>query len=82
MSNIRNRTRVVYFRLSEEEFQRFRELCQRLGARNMSDLARSAMELMFQEKAGESFEREVTERLQQMETCLRQIRAAMEVEQL
>jgi len=82
MANFRNRTRVVYFRLSEDEFQRFRELCHRLGARNMSDLARSAIEMMVETNGPHQFEREVTERLRQVEDSLKQIRAAMDMGQI
>ena len=49
MSVIRRRNRQVYFRVSEDEFQRFVELCNSAGARSISDLARSAIEKLLRE---------------------------------
>lgn len=37
------RTRLVNFRLSEEEYQVLRETCARSGARSVSDYARAAV---------------------------------------
>jgi hypothetical protein len=37
------RTRLVYFRVSEEEFQQLNEMCQSSGARSISELARQAI---------------------------------------
>jgi hypothetical protein len=37
------RTRLVNFRLSEEEYQVLRETCMRSGARSVSDYARGAV---------------------------------------
>jgi hypothetical protein len=81
MPNSHNRTRIIYFRVSEVEFQQLRDLCQRSGVRNMSDLARSAIELLAR-RDGESFECEVRERLRQMESSLDQIRAAISTGQV
>ena len=78
MANFRNRTRIVYFRVSEDEFRQFNELCQRCGARNMSDLARSAIELLLrQNKNGNHFEQQVTQRLQQLESCVDRLNESM-----
>lgn len=37
------RTRVVYFRISEDEFCQLNRLCEEKGARSLSDMARTAM---------------------------------------
>lgn len=37
------RKRLVYFRLSEEEYLRFQQICERKGGRSLSDFARSAV---------------------------------------
>src|SRR5215471_3357703 len=72
MSIPRNRNRVVYVRVSEDEFLQFRELCQKHGTRNMSDMVRSAIEVMVrQQETG--FENEVTSRLRQLENSLNQL---------
>lgn len=49
MSVLKPRTRLVYFRVSEEEFQQFNRICESIGARSLSDLARSAMQNMMTE---------------------------------
>ena len=48
MSVLRPRNRLVYFRISEDEFQRLRDLCDSEGARSISDLARLAVERLVQ----------------------------------
>lgn len=79
LANFQNRTRVVYVRVSEDEFRHFRELRQQHGAKNMSDLVRSAMGAMVRQQASE-FERDVTQRLQQLEASL--VRLNRTVEQM
>lgn len=44
MPVLKPRTRLVYFRVSEDEFQQFHRACESEGARSLSDLARSAMQ--------------------------------------
>jgi hypothetical protein len=43
MSVLKPRNRLVYFRLSEEEYQRLTDICAAGGARSMSELARAAL---------------------------------------
>jgi hypothetical protein len=76
MANLQNRTRVVYVRVSEDEFQQFRDLCHQQGARNMSDLVRSAMELMVRQHK-DGFESEVTARLRQLEASVNDLNRTM-----
>src|SRR5579872_5821706 len=49
MSVLKPRTRLVYFRVSEDEFQQFNQMCESVGARSISDLARSAIQRMIQQ---------------------------------
>src|SRR6266700_2714706 len=44
MAVLKPRTKLVYFRVSEEELQQFNRVCVLEGARSVSDLARSAMQ--------------------------------------
>lgn len=44
MAVLKPRSRVVYFRVSDEEYQRYETLCRTAGARSISDLIRSAMD--------------------------------------
>jgi hypothetical protein len=41
---LQRRNRLVYFRISEDEFRRFSDLCQTEGARSISDMARTAIQ--------------------------------------
>lgn len=52
MSVLNPRTRLVNFRLSEEEFQSLKLACENSGARSLSDFARSAV-LLSIERVGE-----------------------------
>src|SRR5580704_4782187 len=49
MSVLKPRNRLVYFRVSEDEFQQFNQMCESVGARSISDLARSAIQQMIQQ---------------------------------
>jgi len=62
---LRARTRVVYFRLSEDEFQRFSELCKDSSARSISDLARTIVRRALEGRAstGEPALRDLIQRL-------------------
>jgi Arc/MetJ-type ribon-helix-helix transcriptional regulator len=76
MTNLRNRTKVVYVRVSDEELQRFRNLRQQYGARNMSDLVRVAVEKMSQQR-DTKFENEVTQKLGELENLMNHLKRTM-----
>jgi hypothetical protein len=44
---MRSRTRMVTFRLTEDEYERFRELCFTSGISSVSEMARSAINLFL-----------------------------------
>ena len=52
MSVLKPRNRLVYFRVSEDEFRQFNHICETTGARSVSDLARSAMQRLVQDGGG------------------------------
>jgi hypothetical protein len=52
MSLARSRTKVVYFRVSEAEFERYMAFCRSQGVRTISDLARSGLEVLVAEERG------------------------------
>ena len=52
MAILRPRTRLIYFRVSEDEFAKYTELCRLAGARSLSDLVRSALEQMQENSEG------------------------------
>jgi DNA-binding transcriptional regulator GbsR (MarR family) len=44
---LKPRERLVYFRISEDEFHQFVSVCEQEGARSVSDLARSAVQRLI-----------------------------------
>jgi hypothetical protein len=44
MAVLASRSRLIYFRVTEEELDRFRTLAESKGARSLSELARQALE--------------------------------------
>lgn len=52
MNLTRSRTKVVYFRVSEAEFERYMAFCRSQGVRSISDLARSGLEILVAEDGG------------------------------
>jgi hypothetical protein len=47
MAVFKPRERLVYFRISEDEFRQFISACEQGGARSVSDLARSAVQRLI-----------------------------------
>lgn len=43
MAVLRPRTRLVYFRVSEDEYEKLHALCHQVGARSLSDLVRKSL---------------------------------------
>jgi hypothetical protein len=54
MAVLKPRNRLVYFRVSEDEFLQFSAICQSAGARSLSDLARLAMQQMLAQRTEEA----------------------------
>ncbi|MFN8811528.1 MAG: plasmid mobilization protein [Acidobacteriota bacterium] len=73
----RPRTRLVNFRLSEEEYQQLKETCARSGARSVSDYARSSV-LSGAAQAGALAASFPSERIDQIESLLRRIDSRLE----
>jgi DNA-binding transcriptional regulator GbsR (MarR family) len=46
---LKPRERLVYFRITEDEFHQFASVCEQEGARSISDLARSAVQRLITE---------------------------------
>jgi hypothetical protein len=69
MSVLRPRNRLVYFRVSEDEYQQYNNICESTGSRSISDLARSAMQRIVQNGNGTGEER-ISEKLSILETLV------------
>lgn len=68
MSVLRPRTRLLYFRVSEDEYERLSGLRDLTGSRSISDLARSALWSMIENT--KEREDHVCERLTTLETSI------------
>ena len=47
-----SRTKVVYFRVSEAEFERYMAFCRSQGVRSISDMARAGLEILVADERG------------------------------
>jgi hypothetical protein len=60
---------MVYFRISEDEFTKFCNLCEAQGARSLSELARSAVYAMIQPN-GKPLKEDISQRLIDLEQSI------------
>ncbi len=76
MAILRQRTRRVAFRISEDEYQRLRNACVSRGARSISDLARTAVDrLIAHENGGDT----VTEDIAMLAQTVRHLKRKVEL---
>jgi replicative DNA helicase len=71
------RTRVVYFRVSEEEFVKLNQLSEMQGARSLSELLRTTMHNMLAEAEGLATTTAVVTRLETLERMLTDVSQAL-----
>jgi hypothetical protein len=76
---LKPREKLVYFRVSEDEFRQFVSVCEQAGARSVSDLARSAVQRLI---ADGNRQREDDDMAQKMYRLERLIAAVTEQLQL
>ena len=53
MTVLKRRSRMVSFRMSEQEYESLQTLCSARGARSLSDLARNAMQALLHDGQGD-----------------------------
>ena len=68
MAILKRRSRMISFRLSEDEYASLRSLCENEGARSVSDLARDAVHRLIKKDSPDS-----------MEMALRTLQGRMEI---
>ncbi len=73
MAVLKPRERLVYFRVSEDEFHQFVSVCEREGARSVSDLARNAVQRLIAECHRYREERELTPKVEKLEKLLAEL---------
>jgi hypothetical protein len=60
----------VYFRVSEDEFRQFVNVCEQAGARSVSDLARNAVQKLIAEGQRQRDGHELDEKMQRLERLI------------
>lgn len=67
MAVLKPRERLVYFRISEDEFRQFSSVCEQGGARSVSDLARNAVQRLIAEGQRQREGQELEEKMRVLE---------------
>jgi len=67
---LKPRERLVYFRISEDEFRQFVNVCEQEGARSVSDLARSAVQRLIADGHRQKEDDEMTEKMHKLEKLI------------
>ena len=67
MAVLKPRERLVYFRVSEDEFRQFSSVCEQGGARSVSDLARNAVQRLIAEGQRQREGQEMEEKMKVLE---------------
>lgn len=73
MAVLKPRERLVYFRVSEDEFHQFVSVCEREGARSVSDLARNAVQRLIAECQSNREDRELTPKVEKLEQAVAEL---------
>ena len=70
MAVLKPRERLVYFRISEDEFRQFVSVCELEGARSVSDLARSAVQRLIADGHRHREDDEMIEKMHKLESLI------------
>lgn len=73
MAVLKPRERLVYFRVSEDEFRQFVSVCEQAGARSVSDLARSAVQRLIEDGNRQREDVEMTDKMYRLERLIAQV---------
>jgi hypothetical protein len=67
---LKPRERLVYFRISEDEFRQFVSVCEQEGARSVSDLARTAIQRLIADGNRHRNGEELAEKMHRLEELI------------
>lgn len=73
MAVLKPRERLVYFRVSEDEFRQFVSVCEQAGARSVSDLARSAVQRLIAEGLRQREGQEIDDKMRRLERLIAEV---------
>lgn len=77
MTASRRRDRLVYFRISEDEFGEMLRACESKGARSVSDLARLAVQQFIHSEASES-QRQMASSIEALNEVVSELKASVQ----
>ena len=78
MAVLKPRERLVYFRISEDEFHQFVGLCEKEGARSVSDLVRSAVQRLITDGNRQREERELTPKIELLDKLIAEVKCQLQ----
>lgn len=73
MAVLKPRERLVYFRVSEDEFRQFVGVCEQAGARSVSDLARNAVQRLIADGQRHREDHSIDEKIQVLERLIAKV---------
>jgi len=79
MAVLKPRERLVYFRITEDEFHQFAGVCEQAGARSISDLARNAVQRLIAEGNREREDNGLAPKMQSLEKLIAQVTEQLEM---
>ena len=79
MAVLKPRERLVYFRISEDEFRQFVSVCEQAGARSMSDLARSAVQRLIADGNRQREDEELADKMHRLERLIAEVTEQLQI---
>jgi hypothetical protein len=76
---LKPRERLVYFRISEDEFRQFASVCEQAGARSVSDLARNAVQRLIADGHRQREDEEIAEKMHKLENLIAAVTKQLEL---
>jgi DNA-binding transcriptional regulator GbsR (MarR family) len=76
---LKPRERLVYFRITEDEFHQFSSVCEQEGARSLSDLARSAVQRLIADCNREHEAEELAPAIESLGKMIAEVTAQLEM---
>jgi DNA-binding transcriptional regulator GbsR (MarR family) len=76
---LKPRERLVYFRITEDEFHQFSSVCEQEGARSISDLARSAVQRLITECTREHEAEGLAPKMESLEKMIAEVTAQLQM---
>jgi|SRR5579864_3932745 DNA-binding transcriptional regulator GbsR (MarR family) len=78
MPVLKPRERLVYFRISEDEYRQFTSVCEHSGARSVSDLARNAVQRLIADGQRDQHEERMEEKLRVLERLIEEMKQQLQ----